>query len=89
MLSIIITNVQICDKVTYTEGEARELVVTLLKTLAYLHRRNIAHRDLKPENLLLRSATNDTDVLLADFGFACVAKGKSLKQVSELSELSE
>ena len=36
---------RICEKVTYTEGEARELVVTLLKTLAYLHKRNIAVRE--------------------------------------------
>ena len=32
-------------------------------------------------SLLLRSKTNDTDVVLADFGFAQITKGKSLKQV--------
>jgi len=72
---------RICDKTTYSEAEARALVITLLKTLQYLHKNNIAHRDLKPENLLLRSKTNDTDVVLADFGFAQVVKGKSLQQV--------
>jgi serine/threonine protein kinase len=30
----------------------------------------VAHRDLKPENLLLKSADNDTDIKIADFGFA-------------------
>jgi len=56
---------RICDKTTYTEAEARDLVITLLKVLAYLHSRKIAHRDLKPENLLLRSKKNDTDIVLA------------------------
>ena len=72
---------RICEKVPYTEGEARELVVTLLKTLGYLHKMKIAHRDLKPENLLLRGKANDTDVVLADFGFAKVTEGKNLQQV--------
>lgn len=72
---------RICDKTTYTEAEARDLIITLLKVLAYLHKKNIAHRDLKPENLLLRSTTNDTDIVLADFGFAQVTKGRSLQQV--------
>jgi serine/threonine protein kinase len=56
---------RICDKTVYTEAEARSLVVTLLTTLNYLHKKKIAHRDLKPENLLLRSKDNDTDIVLA------------------------
>mmetsp|Transcript_10879 Transcript_10879/g.25483 ORF Transcript_10879/g.25483 Transcript_10879/m.25483 type:complete len:307 (-) Transcript_10879:703-1623(-) len=72
---------RICDKMTYNEAEARDLVATFLKTLQYLHNRKIAHRDLKPENLLLRSKSNDTDVVLADFGFAQPTNGKSLRQV--------
>lgn len=72
---------RICDKTVYNEAEARSLVVTLLTTLNYLHNKKIAHRDLKPENLLLRSKEDDTDIVLADFGFAQVTKGKSLQQV--------
>jgi serine/threonine protein kinase len=56
---------RICDKTVYTEAEARSLVVTLLTTLNYLHKKKIAHRDLKPENLLLRSKDDDTDIVLA------------------------
>jgi serine/threonine protein kinase len=60
---------RICDKTTYSEAEARDLVITLLQVLAYLHSKHIAHRDLKPENLLLRNKKNDTDVVLAGIFF--------------------
>lgn len=30
----------------------------------------VVHRDLKPENLLLKSPDNDTEIKIADFGFA-------------------
>jgi len=36
----------------------------------YLHDHNIVHRDLKPENLLLANKNNDSNIRLADFGFA-------------------
>jgi calcium/calmodulin-dependent protein kinase I len=54
----------------YTEKDARDLAKILLETIAAIHEKNIVHRDLKPENLLLKSATEDTSILLADFGFA-------------------
>lgn len=44
---------RIVSKSHYTEKEARDLIKTLLETLAYLHESNVVHRDLKPENLLL------------------------------------
>lgn len=72
---------RICDKVVYTEAEARDLIKILLNTLAFLHNKSIAHRDLKPENLLLKSKEDDSDVVLADFGFATYCDGKSLNQV--------
>jgi serine/threonine protein kinase len=55
---------------TYTEKDARDLAKILLETIEAIHEKNIVHRDLKPENLLLRSSTQDTSILLADFGFA-------------------
>mmetsp|Transcript_6838 Transcript_6838/g.8275 ORF Transcript_6838/g.8275 Transcript_6838/m.8275 type:complete len:364 (+) Transcript_6838:20-1111(+) len=72
---------RICEKESYTEHEARLLVQVLLQTLAHLHEKQIAHRDLKPENLLLKSLDDDSQVVLADFGFATKCKGKSLNQV--------
>jgi len=61
---------RIVQRVTYNEQAARDTIRTLLQTISYLHSQNIIHRDLKPENLLLRSKESDTEIKLADFGFA-------------------
>ena len=31
----------------YTENEARDLFVTLVSTISYVHSKNVVHRDLK------------------------------------------
>lgn len=61
---------RIVAKDGYNEKEARELMYNLLQTVEFIHDSGVVHRDLKPENLLLPSATNSTDIKLADFGFA-------------------
>mmetsp|Transcript_3280 Transcript_3280/g.10065 ORF Transcript_3280/g.10065 Transcript_3280/m.10065 type:complete len:358 (-) Transcript_3280:440-1513(-) len=65
---------RIVQRVYYSEKEARDLVWVLLDVLHHIHSKRIAHRDLKPENLLLKSAHNDHDIKLADFGFATEAR---------------
>jgi len=65
---------RIVQRVYYSEKEARDLVWVLLDVLHHIHSKRIAHRDIKPENLLLKSAHNDHDIKLADFGFATEAK---------------
>ena len=62
----------------YTENEARVVLQQLFRATAFLHDHNIVHRDIKPENLLLRSSSNDFDVLLSDFGLAQMIHGDSL-----------
>lgn len=54
----------------YTEQDARDLVRTLLKAVASLHKEGVAHRDLKPQNLLLKSMDDPTLIRVGDFGFA-------------------
>ncbi|GMI61912.1 hypothetical protein ScalyP_jg6062 [Parmales sp. scaly parma] len=61
---------RIVQKSYYNEKEARDLVKILLNSMQYLHVRNIVHRDLKPENLLLANKQDDSNIRLADFGFA-------------------
>jgi serine/threonine protein kinase len=70
---------RIVSKTHYTELEARNLVKSLLETVAYMHDSGVVHRDLKPENLLLMSETNDTNVKICDFGFAKLISGKLLR----------
>lgn len=54
----------------YTEKDARDLAKNLIKTVHYMHCLSIVHRDLKPENLLLKDMIDDTNIRVADFGFA-------------------
>jgi calcium/calmodulin-dependent protein kinase I len=61
---------RIGKKKSYNEADARDLVVKMLKAVAFCHRRKIAHCDMKPKNLLLMSDDNDSFIKLADFGFA-------------------
>jgi calcium/calmodulin-dependent protein kinase I len=61
---------RIGKKKSYSEADARDLVVKMLKAVAFCHRRKIAHCDMKPKNLLLMSEDNDSFIKLADFGFA-------------------
>ena len=44
-------------------------MLNLLKSLSYIHSKNVLHRDLKPENLILKSE-NLYDICVADFGLA-------------------
>lgn len=61
---------RIVSKAYYNEKEARDVCKILFEAMAYCHSKQIAHRDLKPENLLLVSTTNDSEIKIADFGFA-------------------
>jgi len=61
---------RIVKRARYTEDDARILVFIFLDALRYLHEHDVVHRDLKPENLLLSSETTETNIKIADFGFA-------------------
>jgi calcium/calmodulin-dependent protein kinase I len=72
---------RIGKKKSYSEADARDLIVKMLKAVAYCHMRKIAHCDMKPKNLLLMSDDNDSFIKLADFGFAArVHAPKSLSK---------
>jgi serine/threonine protein kinase len=70
---------RIVQKSYYNEREARDTCKILFSAIHYCHKKKVAHRDLKPENLLLTSENDDSDIKIADFGFAKrVHKPKSL-----------
>ncbi|KAL9178277.1 hypothetical protein ACHAXT_001705 [Thalassiosira profunda] len=61
---------RIVEKSSYTESEARDVCRILFDALSYMSERGIVHRDLKPENLLLQYKHSDSEIKIADFGFA-------------------
>lgn len=70
---------RIGKKKSYSEADARDLVVKLMKAVSICHQNDVAHCDIKPKNLLLASDTDDSFIKLADFGFASrVHKPKSI-----------
>eukprot|EP00587_Corethron_hystrix_P009519 CAMPEP_0113318496 /NCGR_PEP_ID=MMETSP0010_2-20120614/13042_1 /TAXON_ID=216773 ORGANISM="Corethron hystrix, Strain 308" /NCGR_SAMPLE_ID=MMETSP0010_2 /ASSEMBLY_ACC=CAM_ASM_000155 /LENGTH=355 /DNA_ID=CAMNT_0000175811 /DNA_START=27 /DNA_END=1094 /DNA_ORIENTATION=- /assembly_acc=CAM_ASM_000155 len=74
---------ELFDRITlksfYNELDARDLCRFLLEAIRYCHQHHVVHRDLKPENLLLQNDNNDSDIKIADFGFAKrVKRPKSL-----------
>ena len=61
---------RIVSKSFYNEKEARDVCKILFEAIGFCHSHSVAHCDLKPENLLLRSEDNDSEIKIADFGFA-------------------
>nr|CCA22304.1 calcium/calmodulindependent protein kinase putative [Albugo laibachii Nc14] len=63
-------NGDLCDylikKQRLPEQETREIMLQLLRGVAFLHENCILHRDLKPENIFL----HDSMVKIGDFGLA-------------------
>jgi len=73
---------KIVEKGSYTEAEASQLVRKIVSAVEYLHGIDIVHRDLKPENLLLKSADNDLEVALADFGLSKIVGQQMMMQTA-------
>lgn len=50
----------------------RALVYTrqLLMVASYFEKKSIIHRDMKPENILMKDGSEDSDIVVVDFGFA-------------------
>ncbi|KAF9965035.1 hypothetical protein BGZ70_005527 [Mortierella alpina] len=63
---------QLLKKGYYTEGDAARLVREILLGVEYLHAMGIVHRDLKPENLLFHDKTEDSRLMITDFGLSKV-----------------
>lgn len=50
------------------EAETVAIIAEILRTLNYLHKRNLVHRDLKPENIIYDQTTQK--IKLIDFGLS-------------------
>ncbi|MEO1378171.1 MAG: serine/threonine-protein kinase [Cyanobacteria bacterium J06635_10] len=49
-----------------SESRVREILISLLNVLDYVHSKGIVHRDIKPENIIIR--LSDNQPVLIDFG---------------------
>lgn len=57
-------------KKTIDEVKIRCIITKLLKTVSYLHEKNIIHRDIKLGNILLAKKNDYRTIKLADFGLS-------------------
>ena len=53
----------------YSEADARQVAITMLDAIKYLHTQGVAHRDLKPENILLKDKGTSA-IKITDFGLS-------------------
>lgn len=57
---------------SFSEDEIRYIFSEIVKTVKFIHSKQIAHRDLKLENILLvNDDENQLRIKIIDFGFAC------------------
>ena len=61
---------RLIEQGNFSEKETASLVVQLLCALNYIHDQGIVHRDLKLENLLYYDDTQDSRIMVADFGLS-------------------
>jgi serine/threonine protein kinase len=54
----------------FSEGKIIHLLNNLLPVLKFIHDRQIIHRDIKPENIMRYSSSNQSDLVLIDFGIS-------------------
>lgn len=55
---------------TFYESDAARIIKQVASGVAHLHEHGIVHRDLKPENLLFKTNSDDSPVLICDFGLS-------------------
>ena len=63
---------RICEKGSYYESDAADIIRVVVSAISYLHSQNIVHRDIKAENLLFKSreSSDPLDLVIADFGLS-------------------
>jgi len=54
----------------YTEKVACRYILSMVKAVRYLHDHNIVHRDLKLENFLFETDSDESELILIDFGLS-------------------
>ncbi|KAM3363547.1 hypothetical protein CQW23_05414 [Capsicum baccatum] len=58
----------------YTEDDAKDVMIQILKVVAFCHLQGVVHRDLKPENFLFTSKEETAQLKAIDFGLSDFVK---------------
>lgn len=61
---------RIVEKGSYTEKDASNLIRQVLEAVDFMHSKGIVHRDLKPENLLYENKSENSKIMISDFGLS-------------------
>jgi serine/threonine protein kinase len=64
----------------FSPAQVRELLMSMLSILEYIHRLGFIHRDIKPENIIRR--TDNQQLYLVDFGAAKIATTTAQSQLA-------
>lgn len=66
---------RILEKGKFCEEDAVFIIKQILEAVEYMHKKNIVHRDLKPENILYLDKSENSRLVIGDFGIAKELKG--------------
>lgn len=59
---------------SFDEHHAATCIATIANALLYLHDHGVAHRDIKPENLLFKDSSQNSSLVLVDFGVSALPR---------------
>ncbi|RRT53743.1 hypothetical protein BHE74_00011894 [Ensete ventricosum] len=59
---------------TYSENDAKAVMLQILNVVAFCHLQGVVHRDLKPENFLFTSKDENSQLKAIDFGLSDFVK---------------
>ncbi len=68
------------------EDAVKEILISVLSVLDYVHDKQIIHRDIKPENIMLRQ--QDGKPVLIDFGAVKEAMGKAMNDLEASASIA-